>query len=150
MKRLQFEMGGKNPLLVLDNADLDLPVGCAVNGAFYGTGQRCTASARLIVTPGIHDHFVQAVVARLKDLNIGHPLDPQTHIGPVVDQCQLDTNLRHLDIGKQENAVLHWWGECLKRPTQDSSCSQHCLPKYSPASVLPGKKSSAYRNHRTG
>lgn len=117
MKRLQLEMGGKNPLVVLDDADLDLAVECAVNGAFYSTGQRCTASSRFIVTPGIHDRFVQAVVAKLKGLNIGHALDPQTHIGPVVDQGQLDTNLKYLGIGKQENALLHWGGEGLERPT---------------------------------
>lgn len=117
MKRLQLEMGGKNPLVVLDDADLDLAVECAVNGAFYSAGQRCTASSRFIVTPGIHDRFVQAVVAKLEGLNIGHALDPQTHIGPVVDQGQLDTNLKYLDIGKQENAILHWGGERLERPT---------------------------------
>lgn len=117
MKRLQLEMGGKNPLVVLDDADLDLAVECAVNGAFYSTGQRCTASSRFIVTPGIHDRFVQAVVAKLKGLSIGHALDPQTHIGPVVDQGQLDTNLKYLGIGKQESAILHWGGERLERPT---------------------------------
>src|SRR5690606_17229674 len=117
MKRLQLEMGGKNPLVVLDDADLDLAVDCAVNGAFYSTGQRCTASSRFIVTSGIHDRFVQAVVDRLEALQIGHALDPDSHIGPVVDQGQLDTDLKYLDIGAQENAVLRWGGKRLDRPT---------------------------------
>ncbi|MDS1139119.1 aldehyde dehydrogenase family protein [Pusillimonas sp. SM2304] len=117
MKRLQLEMGGKNPLVVLDDADLDLAVECAVNGAFYSAGQRCTASSRLIVTDGIHDRFVQAVVARLEALRIGHALDADNQIGPVVDQSQLDTDLEYLEIGVRENAVLRWGGKRLERPT---------------------------------
>lgn len=117
MKRLQLEMGGKNPLVVLDDADLDLAVECAVNGAFYSTGQRCTASSRFIVTDGIHDRFVQAVVTRLEALRIGHALDADNQIGPVVDQGQLDTDLEYLEIGVRENAVLRWGGKRLERPT---------------------------------
>ena len=85
MKKIQLEMGGKNPLVVLDDADLSVAVECAVNGAFYSTGQRCTASSRLIVTEDVHDRFVDAVVARLAQLKIGHALDPASQIGPVVD-----------------------------------------------------------------
>src|SRR5215813_3630478 len=79
MIRLQCEMGGKNPLIVLDDADLDTAVGCAVDGAFFQTGQRCTASSRLIVTEGIHDRFVDAVVERLRKLVIDHSLKPSTN-----------------------------------------------------------------------
>ena len=117
MKRMQLEMGGKNPLLVLDDADLDLAVECAANGGFYSTGQRCTASSRFIVTAGIHDRFVAALSARLEDLNVGHALEPATQIGPVVDQSQLDTDLSYIDIGKQEGATLRTGGQLLKRPT---------------------------------
>ena len=86
MKKMQLEMGGKNPMIVLDDADLKTAVDCAVNGAFFSTGQRCTASSRLIVTHGIHDRFVDAVAERMKTLKIDHALKPDTQIGPVVDQ----------------------------------------------------------------
>jgi len=101
MKKVQLEMGGKNPLVVLDDADLANAVETAVNGAYFSTGQRCTASSRLIVTEGIHDRFVAAVTERLKALVIGDALVPETEIGPVVDQGQLDQDLRYIDIGKE-------------------------------------------------
>src|SRR5690606_32209024 len=90
MRKFQLEMGGKNPLVVLDDADLDVAVDVAVNGAFFSTGQRCTASSRLVVTEGIHDRFVAAVGERLKGLVVDDALKAGTHIGPVVDQSQLD------------------------------------------------------------
>src|SRR3712207_5497026 len=86
MKKVQLEMGGKNPLVVLDDADLKTAVECAVNGAFFSTGQRCTASSRIIVTEGIHDRFVQAVTERMRGLVIDDALKAGTHIGPVVDR----------------------------------------------------------------
>jgi aldehyde dehydrogenase (NAD+) len=116
MVKLQLEMGGKNPLVVLDDADLDTAVDCAVKGAFFQTGQRCTASSRLIVTDNIHDRFVAAVQARMAKLNIDHALKPGTDIGPAVDQRQLDTDLRYLGIGRREGARLIG-GEVLERDT---------------------------------
>ena len=79
MKKMQLEMGGKNPMIVLDDADLKTAVDCAVNGAFFSTGQRCTASSRLIVTHGIHDRFVDAVAERMKALKIDHAPLNRTH-----------------------------------------------------------------------
>jgi acyl-CoA reductase-like NAD-dependent aldehyde dehydrogenase len=117
MKKVQLEMGGKNPLVVLDDADLANAMECAVNGAFFSTGQRCTASSRLIVTDGIHDRFVAAVAERLKSLVIGDALAPDTQIGPVVDQSQLDQDLRYIAIGKEEGAKLASGGERLQRQT---------------------------------
>lgn len=117
MKRMQLEMGGKNPLIVLDDADLDVAVECAVNGAFYSAGQRCTASSRFIVADGIHDRFVQAVDSRLRALKIGHALEQNTDIGPVVDQRQLDIDLEYIQIGKQEGAELHCGGNRLETGT---------------------------------
>ncbi len=117
MKKLQLEMGGKNPLVVLDDADLKTAVECAVNGAFFSTGQRCTASSRLIVQAGIHDRFVDAVTERLKGLVIDDALKAGTHIGPVVDQSQLDQDLKYIAIAKDEGAKLHWGGELLNRET---------------------------------
>jgi acyl-CoA reductase-like NAD-dependent aldehyde dehydrogenase len=117
MKKFQLEMGGKNPLVVLDDADVKVAVEAAVNGAFYSTGQRCTASSRLIVTQGIHDRFVEALTERVKGLVVDDALKTGTHMGPVVDQNQLDQDLRYIKIGKDEGAKLHWGGEILNRET---------------------------------
>ena len=94
--KYQLEMGGKNPLVILDDADLDIAVDCAVQGAFFQTGQRCTASSRLIVTEGIHDRFVDALVERMRSLRVGHALGDDTDIGPVVSADQLEQDLEYL------------------------------------------------------
>jgi len=115
MKKVQLEMGGKNPLIVLDDADLKVAVECAVNGAYFSTGQRCTASSRLIVTKGIHDAFVAAVTERLKGLVVDDACKAGTHIGPVVDESQLKQDLDYITIGKQEGARLAFGGELVSR-----------------------------------
>ena len=117
MKRFQLEMGGKNPLVVLDDADLATAVSCAVQGSFYSTGQRCTASSRLIVGSGIHDRFVAAVTDELRRLVVDDALKAGTQIGPVVDEKQLAQDLRYVDIGRDEGARLAWGGERLNRET---------------------------------
>jgi aldehyde dehydrogenase (NAD+) len=117
LKKFQLEMGGKNPLVVLDDADVKVAVEAAVNGAFFSTGQRCTASSRLIVTQGIHDRFVEALTERVKGLVVDDAVKSGTHMGPVVDQSQLDQDLRYIKIGKDEGATLHWGGEILNRET---------------------------------
>ncbi len=117
MKKMQLEMGGKNPLVVLNDADLKTAVESAVNGAFFSTGQRCTASSRLIVEEGIHDAFVAALAERLKGLSVDHALKAGTHIGPVVDQSQLDQDLSYIALGQKEGATLTWGGELLNRET---------------------------------
>ena len=114
---VQCEMGGKNPLIVLDDADLTTAVNCAVDGAFFQTGQRCTASSRLIVTEGICDRFVEAVSEQLRALVIDHALKSGTQIGPVVDQRQLDHDLSYIEIGKREGATTKVAGELLTRDT---------------------------------
>jgi len=86
--KVQLEMGGKNPLVVLDDAELERAIDCAVNGAFFSTGQRCTASSRLIVTAGIHDRFVQALRQRVDALVVGNALTRGVEIGPVVSEPQ--------------------------------------------------------------
>jgi acyl-CoA reductase-like NAD-dependent aldehyde dehydrogenase len=116
MTKIQLEMGGKNALIVLDDADLEVAVECAVNGSFYSTGQRCTASSRLVVTEGIHDRFVAAVKARLAKIVVGNALNAGTQIGPVVDLKQLESNLRYVEIGKRDGAVCTG-GERLTRET---------------------------------
>src|SRR4051812_43618712 len=115
MKKFQLGMGGKNPLVVLDDADLGIAVECAANGAFFATGQRCTASSRLVVTEGIHDRFVAALTQRMQSLVVDDALKTGTHIGPAVDQGQLEQDLRYIEIGKQEGARLVAGGGLLKR-----------------------------------
>jgi aldehyde dehydrogenase (NAD+) len=102
MAKFQLEMGGKNPLVVLDDADLNVAVESAVSGAFYATGQRCTASSRLIVTDGIYRRFVAALLDRTKSLVVDDAVNRGTQIGPVVDERQLEQNLSYVDIGKRE------------------------------------------------
>jgi len=116
--RVQLEMGGKNPLIILDDADLKVAVSCAINGAFFGTGQRCTASSRLIVTDAIHDRFLDAMVQRMSTLVVDDALKAGTEIGPVVDQRQLDKNMQYLRIGQQEGARLVTGGDRLARATE--------------------------------
>ena len=115
MAKVQLEMGGKNPLVIVDDADLATAVNCAVQGAYFSTGQRCTASSRLIVTDGIHDRFVAAVTEKLRSLKVDDALAPGTDIGPVVDQTQLDTDLKYVEIGRGEGAKLAIGGERVKR-----------------------------------
>lgn len=118
MAKFQLEMGGKNPLVVLDDADLRIAVESAVNGAFFSTGQRCTASSRLIVTKGIHDKFVAAMTERLKSVKVDNALKQGTDIGPVVDKNQLNQDLFYIEEGKKEGAKLAYGGSLLKRETE--------------------------------
>ncbi|MBP0633084.1 aldehyde dehydrogenase family protein [Cupriavidus sp. AcVe19-1a] len=118
MPKLQLEMGGKNAFVVLNDADIDNAVHCAIQSAFYSTGQRCTAASRLIVADGIHDKFVRALVEKMAALNVGDARDPATHIGPVVDERQLEQDLRYVALGKEEGATLVSGGELLRTSTQ--------------------------------
>ncbi len=118
LARFQLEMGGKNPLIVLDDADLDVAVNAAVQGAYFSSGQRCTASSRLIVQEGIHDRFVEAMVEKLKSLKVDHALKDGTDIGPVVDENQLNKDLEYVEVGKKEGAKLVFGGERLQRETE--------------------------------
>ncbi|MGI9201517.1 MAG: aldehyde dehydrogenase family protein [Woeseiaceae bacterium] len=117
MAKVQLEMGGKNPLVILDDADLSTAVECAVNGAYFSTGQRCTASSRLIVTEGIHDQFVTAMKERLAGMTTDHALKAGTDIGPVVDQQQLQQDVDYIQIGRDEGANLVCGGEQVSRDT---------------------------------
>ncbi|MBB5666439.1 aldehyde dehydrogenase (NAD+) [Rhizobium leguminosarum] len=116
-RKFQLEMGGKNPMVVLDDADLSVAVEAAANSGFFSTGQRCTASSRLIVTEGIHDKFVAALTDKLKTLVVDNALKSGTHIGPVVDERQLKTDTDYIEIGKSEGAKLAFGGEVISRET---------------------------------
>ena len=110
MPRLQMEMGSKNALVVMDDADIDLAVACAVNGAFGGTGQKCTASSRLIVHDAVHDMFVEKLVAETSSLKVGHALEDGTQIGPVVSAgtaCRESRLRRDCKTGGRRDPV--WW-----------------------------------------
>ena len=115
--RVQLEMGGKNPLIVLDDADLDRAVAIALDGSFFATGQRCTASSRLIVQDGIHDKFVAALSEKLKALKVGPALDPTSQMGPAVSEAQMETSYRYIDIARNEGGRIAVGGERLTLET---------------------------------
>ncbi len=117
MRKVQLEMGGKNPLIVLDDADLEIAVDCAIDGAFFSTGQRCTASSRLIVTEGIHNRFVEAMLERMRGLTVDHALKDGSDIGPVVDARQLDQDLRYIEMARSEGGQIRFGGEKVERDT---------------------------------
>jgi aldehyde dehydrogenase (NAD+) len=112
--RIQLEMGGKNPTIVLADADFNSAVENVVNGAFFSTGQKCTATSRAIVEAPIYDRFVDALADRTKKLKIGNGLEPGVDIGPAVDQNQLDTDLRYIEIATKECGRPRYGGKRLK------------------------------------
>ncbi len=115
MAKFQLEMGGKNPMVVLDDADLDVAVNAALNSGFFSTGQRCTASSRLIVTAGIHDRFIAAMTEKMKALKVDDARKKGTDIGPVVDDKQLAQDLEYVAIAKAEGARLVAGGEAIEK-----------------------------------
>ena len=115
--RVQLEMGGKNPLIVLDDADLDRAVMIALDGSYFATGQRCTASSRLIVTDGIHDRFVAALAEKVAALRVGDALDPTTQVGPAVSEAQMETSYRYIQIAREDGGRLVTGGERITRDT---------------------------------
>ncbi|MGA6097338.1 aldehyde dehydrogenase family protein [Stutzerimonas marianensis] len=116
--KVQLEMGGKNPQIVLDDADLNVAVELCTQSAFYSTGQRCTASSRIIVTEGIYDRFVEAMIERVKKIKVGSALEQGVDVGPVVSQAQLEQDLQYIEIGKQEGARLACGGERVSCGTE--------------------------------
>src|SRR5499425_855274 len=112
-KHCSLELGGKNPMIVLDDANLDLAVEGALWGAFGTTGQRCTATSRIIVQKGVYEDFLGALVERAKRLKVGNGLDETTDMGPAVNEKQLETDLSYVEIGKNEGAKLMCGGNRL-------------------------------------
>ncbi|MDO9586981.1 MAG: aldehyde dehydrogenase family protein [Brevundimonas sp.] len=112
--RVQLEMGGKNPLIVLDDADFDRAVQIALDGSFFATGQRCTASSRLIVQDGIHDRFVAALAERVAALRVGDALDPNTQMGPAVSEDQMETSYRYIEVARGEGGRVVTGGQRLQ------------------------------------
>lgn len=112
--RVQLEMGGKNPLIVLDDADLDRAVQIALDGSFFATGQRCTASSRLIIQDGIYDRFIAALAERVASLRVGGALDPGTQIGPAVSEDQMETSYRYIEVARSEGGRVVTGGQRLQ------------------------------------
>jgi acyl-CoA reductase-like NAD-dependent aldehyde dehydrogenase len=116
--RVQLEMGSKNALAVMDDADLDIALTCALGGAFGSTGQKCTASSRLVVHKDIHDQFVERLVEGANNMVVGHALEAGTQIGPVSSDAQLQQNLANVELAKQEGGELLCGGEHVERATE--------------------------------
>jgi acyl-CoA reductase-like NAD-dependent aldehyde dehydrogenase len=113
MKRVSLEMGGKNAMIVLDDADLDLAIEGLVWGAFGTTGQRCTATSRLIAQRGVAEQLTERVVERANALRVGNGLSPEAQVGPQINQKQLDQTLRYIQVGQDEGATLRCGGKRL-------------------------------------
>jgi len=111
--RIQLEMGGKNPTIVLRDADLDYAVDILVNGAFFSTGQKCTACSRAIVEKAIYEPLLEKLVAKAKKMKVGNGLEPGVDMGPAVDASQLETDLKYIEVAKQEGARLACGGNRL-------------------------------------
>ncbi|MEM6579082.1 MAG: aldehyde dehydrogenase family protein, partial [Pseudomonadota bacterium] len=116
LTKVQMEMGSKNALAVMEDGDLDLAVAAALGGAFGGTGQKCTASSRLVVHAGIHDAFVEKLIAGATEMQVGHALEDGTQMGPVVTAGQLAENLAYVELGQSEGAELACGGVQVERP----------------------------------
>ena len=117
LTRVQMEMGSKNALAVMDDADMDLAVSLALGGAFGGSGQKCTASSRLVVHQSVHDQFVEKLIAGAKAMKVGHALEAGTQMGPVVSEQQLKKNLAYVDLAASEGAELLCGGQRLEMAT---------------------------------
>jgi aldehyde dehydrogenase (NAD+) len=116
LTKLQLEMGSKNPLLIMDDADLAMAVEIAVASAFGGSGQKCTAASRIIVHSRVYDEFVDRFVTATKALRVGHALDPETQMGPVVSAGQLAENLDFIRLARSEGTEVACGGERLELP----------------------------------
>jgi betaine-aldehyde dehydrogenase len=111
MKHATMELGGKSPLIVFDDADIENAIGGAMLGNFYSSGQVCSNGTRVFVQKGVHDRFVERLVERTKTIAIGDPLDPETQMGPLVNKAQHDKVVSYIDAGSREGAILACGGK---------------------------------------
>ena len=133
MRKFQLEMGGKNPLVVLDDANLKTAVEVAASGSYFQAGQRCTASSRLVVTAGIYRGFVDALTERIKGLVVDDACKEGTDIGPVVDANQLKQDESYIKVGQDEGATSRGAATGLTEKPPGSTYNRHCLPRQRPA-----------------
>lgn len=118
MARIQCEMGSKNPILIMDDADMDGAIASSLHGAFGASGQKCTASSRLIVHKDIHDEFVEKFVAGAEAKKVGHALEETTDLGPVVSEGQMNKIMSYMELAKEEGCELMTGGKNLERDTE--------------------------------
>ena len=114
LKPVHLELGGKNPLVVMDDADLELAIDGTMFGAFGTAGQRCTAASRLILHEDIYDEAMDLLLERTEAFNIGDPLDPDVDMGPMASQGQLEKTMEYIDVGSDEGATMVYGGERLQ------------------------------------
>jgi 5-carboxymethyl-2-hydroxymuconic-semialdehyde dehydrogenase len=115
LKRVHLELGGKNPVIVFEDADLDRALDAVVFMIYSLNGERCTSSSRLLVQRSIHDQFVERVAERVKRIKVGHPLDPATELGPLVHERHLDKVLSYFEVAKREGAEIRSGGARVER-----------------------------------
>src|SRR6266536_2239752 len=116
LKRVHFELGGKNPVIVFDDADLDRALDAVVFMIYSLNGERCTSSSRLLIQQGIADKFIERLTARVKALKIGHPLDPATEIGPLIHERHLEKVCAYFDVARKDGAVIAVGGKAHDGP----------------------------------
>ena len=133
MTKLQLEMGSKNSLVILDDADINIAVDAAIKGAYNANGQKCTSCSKLVVTEGIYEEFIEAFKTKMKSLVVGNAMNPTSQIGPCIDKKQLDSNLAYIKLGIEEGATLVCGGEAIKAETDGYY--------FSPALFVDGKSS---------
>ena len=127
LKHLTLELGGKSPNIVFPDADLDAAVRGATSGIFYGKGEVCAAGSRLLVDRSIRDDFLDRVKARVAKMRAGDPLDPKTRLGAIASREQLETDLRYIELAKQQGATLLTGGSRIDIGTgKGYSCSRRC------------------------
>ena len=114
LKRVHVELGGKNPVLVFDDADFERALDAVVFMIYSLNGQRCTSSSRLLIQRGIHDKFIEALKKRVANIKVGHPLDPATEVGPLVHPTHYEKVLSYVDAARSEKATIAVGGEALK------------------------------------
>ncbi len=118
MARVQCEMGSKNPIVIMDNADMDIAVAQSIHGAFGASGQKCTASSRLIVHENIHDEFIEKFTKAAEAKKVGHALEEGTELGPIVSESQMNKILDYVQLAKDEGGELVTGGARLKRASE--------------------------------
>ncbi len=116
LKRVHFELGGKNPVIVFDDADLERALNAAVFMIYSLNGERCTSSSRLLLHQPVHDRFVERLVERVNNIKVGHPLDPTTEIGPLIHPVHLDKVSSYFDVAKSDGATIAAGGEVIEGP----------------------------------
>ncbi len=133
MTKLQLEMGSKNSLIILDDANINTAVDAAIKGAYNANGQKCTSCSKLIVTEGIYKRFIELFKTKMKSLVVGNAMNPSSQIGPCIDKKQLDANLEYIKLGQEEGATLVCGGEAIKAETDGYY--------FTPALFIDGKSS---------